>query len=183
MDIKEVSLKEYFNDKVSALEKKVDSAYQEQKEAVAVALLAQEKAVQAAFAASDKAIIKAEDAQKDYNERSNEFRGQLDDQAKMLMPRIEITGLLKADAEKVEVMKKDIDGKFEGFRTANEKMQDGIAKEIQRLREYRAGDEGRYSQSSVDNLASKANWGLIFSAVSSIVSVISVIIVLSRFIK
>jgi hypothetical protein len=35
----------------------------------------------ASFEASEKAIVKAENAQRDYNVRSNEFRGQLDDQA------------------------------------------------------------------------------------------------------
>jgi len=49
-------------------------------EAVKAALSAQEKLMSAAFAASEKAIVKAEEAQRDYNVRSNEFRGQLDDQ-------------------------------------------------------------------------------------------------------
>jgi len=57
--------------------------------AVGAALAAQEKLVSAAFESSEKAIVKAEEAQRAYNERSNEFRGQLDDQAKMLIPRAE----------------------------------------------------------------------------------------------
>lgn len=44
---------------------------------------------------ADKAIIKAETAQREYNERSNEFRGQLDDQAKRLVSRLEVESMIK----------------------------------------------------------------------------------------
>lgn len=45
--------------------------------------------------ASDAAVQKAEDAQKDVNERGNEFRGQLKDQNNTMMPRLEAEALLK----------------------------------------------------------------------------------------
>lgn len=45
--------------------------------------------------ASDAAVQKAEDAQKDVNERGNEFRGQLKDQNATMMPRLEAEALLK----------------------------------------------------------------------------------------
>lgn len=47
-------------------------------------MAAADKATQAAFAASEKAITKAEQAQSDYNNRSNEFRSSLDDQNKLM---------------------------------------------------------------------------------------------------
>ena len=47
-------------------------------------MAAADKATQAAFAASEKAIAKAEQAQSDYNNRSNEFRSALDDQNKLM---------------------------------------------------------------------------------------------------
>ena len=49
-------------------------------------------------------IAKAEEAQKSYNERSNEFRGQLDDQAKTLMPRSEATLLVAQVDQRVDTM-------------------------------------------------------------------------------
>lgn len=100
--------------------------------AVNAALAAQEKAVTAAFLASEKAIIKAEEAQKDYNVRSNEFRGQLDDQAKMLMPRTESIGLHKSTAEKIEDVRNFFDSRFEAQ-----------SHEIASLRESRSMIEGR----------------------------------------
>jgi hypothetical protein len=50
---------------------------------------AQEKAVKISFDSSEKAVQKAEDAQKEYNVRSNEFRSALDDQQKTLLTRNE----------------------------------------------------------------------------------------------
>jgi hypothetical protein len=76
-------------------------AFQAQEKSVEAHFTAQEKAVAAAFSASDKAIIKSEEAQRAYNERSNEFRGQLDDQAKMLMPRAEASALIHATEDKL----------------------------------------------------------------------------------
>lgn len=60
------------------------------------------------FSAMKESIIKAESAQTAYNERSNEFRGQLDDQAKRLMAREEALGKFAAYDEKLEDCKKEI---------------------------------------------------------------------------
>jgi hypothetical protein len=76
--------------------------------AVAAAITAAKEQTSASFASSEKAIGKAEQAQSDYNNRSNEFRGQLDDQAKTLMPRTESQTLFKSYEDKLEDMKKDI---------------------------------------------------------------------------
>ena len=54
------------------------------------------------------AIQKAEDAQRNYNERSNEFRGQLDDQAKRLMAREEALAKFETYDEKIEDCKREI---------------------------------------------------------------------------
>ncbi len=50
---------------------------------------AQEKAVAVSFAASERAIAKSERSQELYNEKSNEFRGALSDQATRLITRPE----------------------------------------------------------------------------------------------
>jgi hypothetical protein len=81
---------------------------------------AAEKAVTTAFASSEKASLKAEQAQESYNVRSNEFRGQLDDQAKTLMPRLEtdnrfgnvedkIYTSAKTNSDKIEELAKKVD--------------------------------------------------------------------------
>jgi nitrogen regulatory protein PII-like uncharacterized protein len=76
--------------------------------AVAAAITASDKQTTASFASSEKAIMKAEEAQREYNVRSNEFRGQLDDQVKTLMPRTESQTLFKSYEDKLEDIKKDI---------------------------------------------------------------------------
>lgn len=132
------TVKEYFDQRFSAAELAVKDA-----------LAAQEKAVAAAFLASEKAIVKAEDAQKDYNVRSNEFRGQLDDQNKMQMPRIEAMGLFKAFEDKLSLYQKTMDDKLiaqqqafdtrlEASKLSSEKVFESIAKEIGGLRESRS---------------------------------------------
>jgi hypothetical protein len=76
--------------------------------AVTAAINASDKQTTASFAASEKAIVKAEEAQREYNVRSNEFRGQLDDQAKTLMPRLESQTVFKAYEDKLEAVKQDV---------------------------------------------------------------------------
>jgi hypothetical protein len=114
-----VSIRDYFlalmeerdrlyDTRFKASETAMNAQFKASETAVNAALAAQEKAVAAAFLASEKAIVKAEDAQRDYNIRSNEFRGQLDDQAKTLMPRMEASTLFKSYEEKLDRLTDDI---------------------------------------------------------------------------
>jgi len=111
--------------------------------AVLTAMTAAEKAVNAAFLASEKAIVKAEDAQREYNIRSNEFRGQLDDQAKTLMPRPETMTIVKGLEDKIAVMQTNFDNRMEAQRVSNEKVFENFTKEIAGLRESRSGLQGQ----------------------------------------
>ena len=77
------------------------------KELFEAKLAAQEKATGIAFTAAEKAVDKAEASQKAYNERSNEFRGQLDDQAKGFIPRAEADSRDERTRESVEAAKKE----------------------------------------------------------------------------
>jgi len=61
---------------------------------------AQEKAVAAALAAAKEAVAKAEIAAEKRFDSVNEFRGQLKDQQATLMPRSEVTVLLKSVEDK-----------------------------------------------------------------------------------
>jgi hypothetical protein len=88
--------------------------------AVAAALAGSEKAVNAAFLASEKAVLKAEQAQKEYNERSNEFRGQLDDQAKMLMPRAEADSRFLSIEEKIGSTQKFFDDQLRSLSSSRD---------------------------------------------------------------
>ncbi len=72
------------------------------------ALMAVEKQTSIAFGANKEAISKAEDAQKSYNERSNEFRGQLEDQAARLMGKDEALSKFSTYDEKLDECKAEI---------------------------------------------------------------------------
>ncbi len=105
-----------------------------QRTAVDAALTAVKENTKSSFDASEKAIVKAEDAQREYNIRSNEFRGQLDDQAKTLMPRPEALTMFKSVEEKLQVYKSDFDVRVER-----------VMHEIQVLREMQSSREGMRS--------------------------------------
>ena len=114
MSSPEISLREHLEREIAALyrileerDRQYAAAFKAVETAVNAALVAQEKQTTAAFGVSERAITKAEQAQHEYNIRSNEFRGQLDDQAKRLMARDEALGLFRG-----------INGKFEDVREA-----------------------------------------------------------------
>jgi hypothetical protein len=99
-----------YEDRFKAQETTVGDRFKAAETAVSAALAAQEKSTSASFTASEKAIGKAEAAQSDYNIRSNEFRGQLDDQAKTLMPRAEASVQFRSYDEKIEQLRTEIAG-------------------------------------------------------------------------
>ena len=99
------------------------------------AVAAVEKQTAIAFTANKEAINKAEEAQQAYNTRSNEFRGQLDDQAKRLMARDEALSKFKA-----------YDEKFEGFRSHFDERADDNKREIIKIREQQMAWAGKEAQ-------------------------------------
>jgi hypothetical protein len=120
--------------------------------AVSAALVAQEKQTAAAFLASEKAIVKAEDAQREYNIRSNEFRGQLDDQAKTLMPRTENAAELKGIEGRIEAGNKDREKKYDDLVSAlalireskaTKEHVDTLGRDVALLRDAQHAAEGR----------------------------------------
>ena len=77
------------------------------------ALTAAKELSNQASTASKEAITKNETAQHEYNLRSNEFRGQLDDQAKRLIARTEVEALLKAIQERFEAAARNLQEKID----------------------------------------------------------------------
>jgi hypothetical protein len=152
---------------VNERDRQYDARFKAQEVAVSAALAASEKAVNAAFSASEKAVLKAEQAQKEYNERSNEFRGQLDDQAKTLMPRPETLQMFKSLEEKLASAQNVLEGKVDSVRmtakteldaarTSFNKAMDMTAAEIISLREFRS--EGGGKELSRRAFVEQRNW-------------------------
>jgi hypothetical protein len=121
----DIPLRELLEHMMGELEKRVYQEFASQKEMV-----------KSAFLASEQAIAKSEAAQKAYNERSNEFRDALSDQAATLMPR--------AEAES-------------RFRTLDAKNED-IKKDVIALRESHSESTGKESASDRD--AGTVKWGI-----------------------
>jgi ferritin-like metal-binding protein YciE len=92
-----------------AAQRALEAALVAQKEAVREAFAAQREAINAALASADRAVSKAEIASEKRFDAVNEFRGQLGDQQRTLMPRMEAENRIASLAEKLAVL--------EGFRT------------------------------------------------------------------
>ena len=73
--------------------------------AVDAALKAAETLTNAAFAASEKAIVKAEEAQKSYNQSHNDLARKMDEQGKATMPRPEVETRFHSLEEKIGVIR------------------------------------------------------------------------------
>lgn len=78
------------------------------KQAVDAALTAAKEQTASSFAASKEAIQKADTAQKEYNDRSNEFRAQLGDQAKRLATKDEVNVLVKNLEDRMTRIEADV---------------------------------------------------------------------------
>jgi chromosome segregation ATPase len=173
-----------YNDRFKALEKLIDerdrlydSRFKAAEVAVSAALAAQEKAVNAAFTASEKAVLKAEQAQKEYNERSNEFRGQLDDQAKTLMPRPETLNMFKSIEEKLVAAQVTFKSEMSAVQSSFEKTVSGLEAQVSSLRDSRSQGSGR--DAAIQSNTSTNQWtvGIV------VVVIVSVIEIVSHFIK
>lgn len=109
------SLKEHFEVRIRELERahaslreindERDRLYKERDEsrrtAVDAALTAVKEQTKASFDASEKAIVKAEEAQKSYNQSHNDLARKMDDQNKATMPRSETESRFRSLEEKV----------------------------------------------------------------------------------
>lgn len=161
----QIPMREFLERIVDERDKQYDARFRAAEIAVSAALSAQEKSTKDAFLASEKAIIKAEDAQREYNARSNEFRGQLDDQAKTLMPRPETTALFRAVDEKLIVIQSNYERRLEVLQSNIEKINESLVKEIAGLREYRSETSGK-------TIGANALWGYLVGAAGVILAVI-----------
>lgn len=159
-----------------ASEKAVAAAFAASEKATQAALAAAEKAVSAAFAASEKAVLKAEDAQKDYNNRSNEFRGQLDDQAKMLMPRTETMALFKNSDAVIAAIRNEYDVRLEAMKQEFSQQHTTALKDLQGLRESRSEHEGK-------GAGSEAMRAMIIAGIGVMATILSIIALAAAFFK
>lgn len=135
----------HFSTLIEEHKKQFAIALANQKEYFEHILAEMDKRYMQRFDAQEKAVAKAEQAQSDYNIRSNEFRGQLDDQAKMLMPRAEADQRFKASEDKTDQRFKAVDEKIEINRN-----------EVAGLRESRSGYAVR--DASQDKARARDDW-------------------------
>jgi len=130
-----ISIREYIESLFEAQEALCDSRRGACSAYMSAAMDALEKRFDTIFVSMDRALTKAENAQRDYNERSNEFRGQLDDQAKLLAPRSEVQLLISALRSEIQLMVSTLDERFRDRSAAFDARFDRITNEISILRD------------------------------------------------
>lgn len=115
-------------------EKAVDKAFNTAEKAVTQALVAQKELSQTVQVSSDKAITKAEEAQKTYNVGHNDLSKKMEDQYKMMLPRVEadqreknIEEKLKGHSDSINLLNSRLDiisgagiGKDQGFKNVKD---------------------------------------------------------------
>ncbi len=163
---------------MSERDKRYDSQFKSGETAVASALAAAEKQTTAAFLSSEKAIVKAEEAQKAYNQTHNDLNRKMDDQYKSMMPRpeaekqFESWGNKMADAKEqlgntreevlreLGILRESSSREIGALRTA-------LMAEIQGLRESRTDTAGRAS-------GLHAGWGYLIGFVGIISTLLTI---------
>lgn len=156
-------LKEMMLEKVRAIRELLDERdrrYMElakaQELAIAAALTAQKELTNQVFASSEKAIVKAENAQSSYNHSHNELARKMDDQYKVMMPRIECERTFSS-----------LDSKVDDVKSAASRNRDELIKEVRELRESRSLIEGHGSGLS-------AGWGYLVGAIAGAAALLSI---------
>lgn len=166
----EINIREYLERLIEERDRLYNIRFQAAETAFNAALTAQEKAVSAAFLASEKAIVKAEQAQKDYNERTNELRASMSDQAERLMSRPEALSMFKAFEDKIVSGQENSEAKIEGVRLNFEKAIDAINKDIVSLRESRSAGGGMLYSNERSRAQYNWNIGIIVAIIGSVIS-------------
>jgi hypothetical protein len=95
------TLKHLFETRIDDFKESLEDRYSAQNKAVEAAFLAQQTATQAALSAAEKAVNKAESAAEKRFEATNEFREQLNDQAKTFITRTEALAAIERNSERI----------------------------------------------------------------------------------
>lgn len=103
------TLKAMLDERHQAQTKFTDTAFATQQKAMETAFAAADKAVQAALLSAEKAVAKAEGAAEKRFEATNEFRGQLADQAATFLPRTEAEAIQLRNTERIDDIKSLLD--------------------------------------------------------------------------
>lgn len=158
----EVSLKEYINDKLTNLEKSVDARFK-----------GVEATTKSALDAADRAVSKAEAATEKRFEGVNEFRATLSDQASKFIIRSEfdlVVDRLEQDIKNLVLTRGEM-VPAKAYDAAHKDLQ----KQVEDLKLSRALLEGKASQESVQQVSNRAQLGILFGAIGTIIGVLGFI--------
>jgi ElaB/YqjD/DUF883 family membrane-anchored ribosome-binding protein len=173
--------REYFTKWIEGLEhlleerdKRYEQRFNAQETAVSAAFVAQKELNRVVQDSAKEAVVKAENAQTEYNKRSNEFRGALDDQAKVMartmILRVEYEGNHKALLERMEFGESKLAEKVEGVESKLAEKVEGVKRELALLHEARIAQEARTLEKTETHTESKWTTQMVFVVVGLLLS-------------
>lgn len=98
-----------FEERVTGNDRRYEERFNASQTALAVGLAGTKSEINAALVAADRAVTKAELATEKRFESVNEFRGTLDNQQRTLIPRSEVSEIVKGLDQKIEQLTKNQD--------------------------------------------------------------------------
>ena len=141
-----IEIRDYIRERIESNEELFAAKLAAHDELSEAKLTAMGEVISANMRAAERAAQKAEEAQHEYNTRSNEFRAQLKDQADMLMPRAETLSLFKSTDDKMAAAIAVADDKLREFRRTYEERHEILRQQVEALRTFQssvgAKDEG-----------------------------------------
>lgn len=168
-----IDLKEYFEKILELSEKNLQNKIDSVKEALAIQIKSQKDIADTAFSASQLAIIKSEESQKAYNEKSNEFRSSIDDITKQNITKNEYDSGHKSLVERVDRQDQNLNEKISQL---DIKLSDFILKtqkDFEELRLFRGDTVSKSEQSKSDR-------AFVFSVISLIGTTVAILLALLK---
>jgi len=115
---------------LAASDKRYEQRFEAQEKAIHAALMSVKEQTKNSFDASEKAIVKAEEAQKAYNQSHNDLARKMDDQSKATMPRTETESRFRSLEEKINELKEFVargGGEAHGVKAVKDESRANIA--------------------------------------------------------
>jgi len=173
-------------------DRRYDAQFRNGEENVKAALAAAEKQTMAAFQASEKAIVKAEEAQKSYNQTHNDLSRKMDEQYKTMIPRQEAEKQFETWNSRLNDMKdqlgqtrEEVLRELSGLRESGSRevstVRNLVMSEIQGLRESRSESGGRSAGQTVAQSAQQVSNSFIVACIIAAVGLGALIVSILKF--
>ncbi|GAC1516241.1 MAG: hypothetical protein NVS1B11_36370 [Terriglobales bacterium] len=150
----------------------INAALIGQEKAVAAALVAAEKAVHAALSSANEAVLKAEKSSESRFAGINEFRAQMGDQQRTLMPRAEVEVLIRGIYDKIESQQKSTSDLLMSNHKA---LSERIATNTETIQHIQSLSNSRLDTLTGRSTGINLGWGMAVGVIGLVVAMLAMI--------